>query len=109
LYFRNRRDDRSAFDRDGTDDAGLTQQRSGGHSRLPPGEDRRDGERLDGLDPIDAAVKKLRTMMAAQSKAAPAAPSSTDASTQEMLQAEAQLTSEFHAPKIPGGNGGVED
>jgi len=55
---------------------------------------------------VNAALKKLRAEMAKQ-KAAPSA--QTDASTQEMLQAQAQLNKEFHVPVIPGGNGGIED
>jgi hypothetical protein len=60
---------------------------------------------------VNAAIKKIRSLMAKQ-QSAPAATTSnaaTDASTQEMLQAQAQLNSEFHVPVIPGGNGGVED
>jgi hypothetical protein len=56
---------------------------------------------------VNGAIKKLRSMMA-QQQAAPAA-HTTDAATQQMLQAQADLNSEFHAPVIPGGNGGIED
>jgi len=57
----------------------------------------------------NASVKKIRAMMAQQKKTAPAGAATPDPSMQAMLQEQAKLNAQLHAPVILGGNGGVED